>query len=223
MTLEGEYTRRVKGQIIVGFNRRFSPLAGELKEFVGGRGPLTVMYRCNAGTLPPDHWISDPSEGGRIIGEACHFFDLFAYLTEARPTTVYAMAPSGLSADDAVVTISYDDGSVCQLTYTSAGPSSYSKERIEVFAGGCVAVLDDFRILQLCGEGKTPKPKKLMQADKGHAAELAAVVDAMRAGRKLPIESESLFATTLVSFAALESIRSGEPVAIEDAIKELTV
>jgi len=212
-----------KGQILVGFNRRFSPLASELKEFVRGRGAMSVMYRCNAGSLPPDHWISDPSEGGRIIGEACHFFDFFAYLTDARPTVISAMAPSGLSADDVLVTVSYDDGSVCQLTYTSVGPASYSKERVEVFAGGCVGVLDDYRQLQLSGAGKSRKPKKLMQADKGHAAELAATVDALRQGKEMPISVESLFTTTLVSFATLESIRSGEPIAIDDIVKELAV
>ncbi|NQU26385.1 MAG: Gfo/Idh/MocA family oxidoreductase [Candidatus Nealsonbacteria bacterium] len=194
-------------RLMVGFNRRFSPLAKQLKEFIGGRGPLTVSYRCNAGPLPTDHWISDPAEGGRIIGEACHFFDFFAYLTDATPQTVSAAAPSTGSPDDAVVTVTYDDGSVCQLTYTTVGPASFSKERIEAFAGGCVGVLEDFRRLELHGGGKRARRRKTLQADKGHAAELEAFLDAVQEGQESPIQITSLLATTLTSLAALESMR----------------
>jgi predicted dehydrogenase len=199
---------------MVGFNRRFAPLAGELKEFLRGRGPLSVQYRCNAGPPPDEHWIADPAEGGRIVGEACHFFDFFAFLTDSAPRSVFAAAPSTGSADDAAITVTYADGSVCQLFYTSAGSPAYSKERVEVFAGGCVGVLDDFRRLELHATGKRAKQHKLFQADKGHRDELAAFIAVVRAGGEMPIAAESLVATTLVSFAALESVRCGQPVAI---------
>lgn len=207
--------------VLVGFNRRFAPLTVALREHLAGRGPISAQYRCNAGPLGEGHWIADPSEGGRIIGEACHFFDVFAYLTGGRPTSVFAAAPSGASADDAAVTVSYDDGSVCQLIYTSLGPSAYSKERIEAFAGGAAGVIEDFRTLGLHGGARRIKPRKLLQADKGHAQELAAMVDAVRRGQPSPIAMECLVDTTLVSFAALESIQRGEPIelrAMRDAL-----
>ena len=200
--------------LLIGFNRRFAPLAVELKNHFTGRGPLNVQYRCNAGPLPAEHWISDPSEGGRIIGEACHFLDFFTFLTDAAPLTVYAAAPSVDSADDAAITITYADGSVCQLVYSSTGPSSYSKERVEVFGGGMAGVLTDFRTLEVQSDKTRFKPRKSMQADKGHSRELAAFVDAIQFGRPSPISVESLFDTTLVSFAALESIQQGSPISI---------
>jgi len=206
--------------VMVGFNRRFSPLAVKLKEFFAGRGPLTVLYRCNAGPVPEGHWIADPAEGGRILGEACHFFDFFTYLTDAPPQTVHAAAPGTDSIDDALVTVTYADGSVCQLAYASTGPASYSKERVEVFGGGCAGALVDFRHLQLNAEGQRPKRMKRMKADKGHAEELAATVEAVRAGREMPIEINSLFDTTLVSLATLESIRHGKPIAVEELRRE---
>ncbi|HLA85457.1 MAG TPA: bi-domain-containing oxidoreductase, partial [Thermoguttaceae bacterium] len=175
------------GSVMVGFNRRFSPLAVSLKEFLSGRGPLCVQYRCNAGQLPKDHWIADPAEGGRIIGEACHFFDFFAFLTGSTPVTVMAAAPSTGSPDDAAVTVTYEDGSVCQLLYTSVGPSSYGKERVEAFAGGAAGVIDDYRILSLHGGPRRIRPRKLMQADKGHAREIAALLESLRQGRSAPI------------------------------------
>ena len=200
--------------LLIGFNRRFAPLAVELKKHFTGRGPLNVQFRCNAGPLPADHWISDPSEGGRIIGEACHFLDLFTFMTGAAPLTVFAAAPSVNSADDAAITITYADGSVCQLLYSSTGPSSYGKERIEVFGGGMAGVLTDFRTLEVHSDKERFKPRKSMQADKGHGRELAAFVDAIRHGRPSPIGVESLFDTTLVSFAALESIQQGTPISM---------
>ncbi|MEA1952373.1 MAG: Gfo/Idh/MocA family oxidoreductase, partial [Planctomycetota bacterium] len=192
----------------------FAPLAVELKEHFTGCGPLNVQYRCNAGSLPADHWISDPSEGGRIIGEACHFLDFFTFLTGAEPVTVFAAAPSVESIDDAVITVTYADGSVCQLVYSSTGPSSYSKERVEVFAGGMAGVLTDFRTLEIHSDSERFKPRKSMQADKGHSRELAAFVDAIQCGEQSPISTESLFDTTLVSFAVLESIQQGMPISI---------
>ncbi|MBN1912293.1 MAG: bi-domain-containing oxidoreductase [Pirellulales bacterium] len=209
------------GSLMVGFNRRFAPLAVEMKEFLTGRGPLNVQYRCNAGRPPQDHWIGNPSEGGRILGEACHFFDFFAYLTGAAPVSVFAVAPSTESADDAAVTISHADGSVCQLVYTAAGPASYGKERVEAFAGGVAAVLEDFRRLELHGETQRHKPRKLMQGDKGHAQEITAWIESLRQGIESPISTASLFDTTLVSIATLASIQCGEPVAMDALRKEV--
>jgi len=205
------------GSVMVGFNRRFSPLAVSLREHLGGRGPLCVQYRCNAGPLPEGHWIADPAEGGRIIGEACHFFDFFAFLTDSSPVQVMAAAPSTGSADDAAVTVTYEDGSVCQLVYTTMGPASYSKERVEAFAGGAAGVIEDYRLLAIHGGGRRVKPRKLMQADKGHAAEIVAVIEAIGQGRPAPIAFDSLVDTTLVSFAAMESIGRGEPILLADA------
>jgi len=203
------------GRLMVGFNRRFSPLAQRLKEFVAGRGPLAVHYRCNAGPLPAEHWISDPAEGGRILGEACHFFDLFAYLTGARPRSVFAASPAP-GSDDALITVSYGDGSVCQLAYVGSGPASYSKERIEVFAPGRVGFIEDFRRLGLQEEGGRLKQRKLFQADKGHADEMKACLAAIQAGREMPIPLESLVETTLVGLAAVRSVQLGRPVALSE-------
>ena len=208
--------------LIIGFNRRFSPLAAELKGHFAGRGPLNVQYRCNAGPLPAEHWISDPSEGGRIIGEACHFIDFFAFLTGAAPVNVFAAAPSIDSADDAAITISYADGSVCQLIYSSTGPSSYSKERIEVFGGGMAGTLTDFRRLEITSDNKRFKPRKLMQADKGHSQELRAFAESIRRGEPSPISVESLFDTTLVTIAVLESIQRGVPISMSEMRERVT-
>ncbi|MBC7336895.1 MAG: Gfo/Idh/MocA family oxidoreductase, partial [Clostridia bacterium] len=129
------------GHLMVGFNRRFAPLAQELKQFIKDRGPLSVTYRVNAGPIPRDHWLADPAEGGRIIGEACHFFDFFAFLTDSEPVELQRLSADGVSPrDDGQFLVRYQDGSICHLIYTTTGSPGFSKERIEVHGGGCSAV-----------------------------------------------------------------------------------
>ena len=204
-----EALESTSGRLMVGFNRRFSPLGIELKRFFEGKGPLTVSYRCNAGPLPDDHWISDPAEGGRIIGEACHFFDFFAFLTDSLPETVYAAAPANIRGDDAVITVTYSDGSVCQLVYTSSGPASFGKERVEVFAAGCAGVLEDFKRLTLLGNSCRHKSRRPLRADKGHKSEVQACLNGLRSGTGTPIPGESIVTTSLLSLAAAGSLHSG--------------
>jgi len=204
------------GLLMVGFNRRFSRLAVELKEYLRGSGPLTVNYRCNAGPLPEDHWIADPSEGGRIVGEACHFFDFFAFLTDSEPERVWASPMAPVSPDDMVVTVSNSDGSVCQLTYVSSGPAALSKERVEVIGGGRVGIIEDFRTLMLARNEGAGKKRKLLRSEKGHLAEMEAFVRSVKQGSPAPISPESLLATTSVSLAAVASARSERPVPVSD-------
>ncbi|MCR4414980.1 MAG: bi-domain-containing oxidoreductase, partial [Thermoguttaceae bacterium] len=205
-------------RLMVGFNRRFAPLARELKEHLAGRGPLAVHYRCNAGQLAADHWLASAEEGGRIIGEACHFFDFFQYLTDSEPVEVFARCPGPqTSLDEAQATVTYADGSVCHLLYTTRGPASYSKERIEVFAGGRVGVLEDFHTLWLESETGRHTRRRLFRPDKGHAAELQAFVEAVRGGTAMPIVAESLLATTMIAVAAVESMHRQQPVRLADS------
>ena len=206
--------------LMVGFNRRFSPLAMALKEHLSGHGPMMMQYRCNAGPLPAEHWLADPAEGGRIVGEACHFVDLFQFLTDHRPVRVYATSLAE-HADDMALSIDYEDGSIGQLIYTSQGPPTYSKERLEVMAGGRVGVIDDFRTLQWQTPSTGLRKRKLGRADKGHRDELVRFFDAIEHGKEMPIPVESLVDTTLVTLGALRSAGTGRPVAIDELMAEL--
>lgn len=199
--------------LMVGFNRRFAPLSVALREaFQKRRGPLMIQYRVNAGVVPLDSWIQDPAVGGgRIIGEACHMVDLCSFLAGALPTRIHAER-AGANVDDVVLLLRYADGTVATITYAASGDPSWPKERIEVLGDGAVAVLDDFRSLDL-SRGRR-RQHSILQ-DKGHAAEAEAFVSAVRRGGPSPIPMESLVATTRATFAALESLATGMPIALE--------
>jgi predicted dehydrogenase/threonine dehydrogenase-like Zn-dependent dehydrogenase len=198
--------------VSVGFNRRFAPLAQSLKSQVSGlKSPFHIHYRINAGYLPPEHWNHDPAiGGGRIIGEACHFIDFITFLVGAAPASVtaHALPDSGKYSEDNVsMTFTFPDGSIGVVDYLANGDKSFPKERVEVFCGGTVAVLDDFVSLQITKEGKT-KEERLAQ-DKGWVNEWKAFVKAIREGDVLPIPYEQLIGVTKSTFAAVESLRAG--------------
>jgi predicted dehydrogenase/threonine dehydrogenase-like Zn-dependent dehydrogenase len=187
--------------VMVGFNRRFAPMAVALKKHFTGIHPLSVHYRVNAGTIPAEHWVADPAEGGRIVGEGCHFLDFFAFLTDSEPVSVDRIAVDRNSPDDVQLLLTYANGSVCHLTYTTTGAKATSKERVEVFGGGRSGILDDYRSLQLdTGSKRVVNQKAWLSQDKGHAAEIAQFIEAVAQNRPMPISLESLISTTLASF-----------------------
>ncbi len=206
-----------QGLLTVGFNRRFAPLAQRLREFYGGRSePMHVHYRVNAGYLPLSHWTQDPDiGGGRIIGEGCHFVDFITSLVGAPPVCVnaQAMPDNGKYREDNVsLTLTFADGSIGVVDYLANGDKSVAKERVEIFCGGKVAVLDDFRRLETVEAGR----KKAVSGaqDKGWTNEWMTFEKAIRDGGEPPIPYDDILGVTKATFAAMESIRCKAPVEI---------
>ena len=190
----------------VGFNRRFSPYAIAAKNaLASAAGPKQIVCRVNAGPLPKTHWLLDPAEGGgRLIGEGCHFFDLMAWLAGSVPESVTAQR-IGDSVDDVSAAVRFADGSVGTLIYTGLGDPRYPKERIEIFVGGGVAVIDDFRAVEFSGlPGKGAKGAQ----DKGHKAALANFVSAVTGSGLLGVTVYDGLIATACAEAALAAIKS---------------
>lgn len=201
--------RRPDRQVMVGFNRRFSPHIQKLRTLIAGRSePLAMSMTINAGFIPPEHWTQDPVRGGgRIIGEACHFIDLLAFLAGAPVRTVSAaMAGEGpvTRTDKMSIVLSFADGSVGAVNYFANGSKQYPKERLEVFSEGRVLLMDNFR--KLIGYGvRGFRSLATLRQDKGHAAEFAAFVESVRSGSGPLIPMSELVNATLASFAAMTS------------------
>jgi predicted dehydrogenase/threonine dehydrogenase-like Zn-dependent dehydrogenase len=201
--------------LLVGFNRRFAPLAVAAKRFFEPRtNPLAITYRVNAGRLPQDSWILDPRiGGGRIVGEVCHFVDLFCFLTDAVPTRIAAeatAAPGHRPSDpDAVsITLTMSDGSTGMIQYLTNGDPGLAKEYMEVSSGGRTAVLENFRRLTCYRDNRRSRQRIWTQA-KGHREELAAFVAAARDGSPMPIDPATLVAVTQTTFLIQRSIEAG--------------
>jgi len=209
-----------QGQLMAGFNRRFSPLALKARELFSDRAtPLSINYRVNAGRVPRGHWAVDPKEGGgRIIGEVCHFIDFIHFITGSLTTRVYAEPIStsnqDVNSEDSVfITLRLADGSNGSIAYLAEGDRALPKERIEIFGSGKSFVLDDFRSGSAWQNGRETKTK-LRAQDKGQKDEIRAVCAMVRDGGQSPIALDDLATTTRATFRILESLRTGLPVEV---------
>jgi|SRR5579859_1080992 len=203
--------------VMAGFNRRFAPASVKIKDFFSDRcEPIFIHIRINAGHLPREHWTQSSVNGGRIIGEACHFLDWARYIVGRNIVAVYARAmPDGAlyNRDNVVMVFSFADGSVANILYLANGDKSLSKEYYEVFCAGSVARLEDYRTLEFVRRGKRTNIK--CDYDKGHKRELEQTLTAMREGQPSPIAFEELVEVTAASFAVIDSLNFGVPVALE--------
>lgn len=207
--------------VMVGYNRRFAPLVVRLRQRLAGAGrPLILSYRVNAGAVPRESWLRDDAEGGgRLVGEACHFVDLLAFLGESPVRRVHAVRPgaegAGLDPETFTATLELANGSVGTLVYSADGDAAHPKERLEVIGGGAVAVLDDFRALTVTHRGRSER-FRTWGRDKGHAAELVATVTALRAGLAEPIPFAESVGGMRATFAIRRSLATGLPVEVAD-------
>ncbi len=205
--------------LMVGFNRRFAPLARRLYEFIQPRRePLAATYRINAGSLPLTHWTQDPLQGGgRVIGEVCHFVDFLTFLVGAPPISVIAHGlpdDSRYCEDNVVMTFTFADGSLGSISYLANGDDAYAKERVEVFTAGMVAILDNFRTLELVRGGRRKVISSRLRQDKGHRQEWEIYASAILSGTPPPIPYEQLFGVTEATFAALEALHTRQSVPV---------
>lgn len=205
-------------KLMVGFNRRFSPVAREIKRRLeGANEPLVMNIRVNAGFIPKDHWTQlDEIGGGRIVGEMCHFIDLMQFFTDAKPVSVYAdcvnSENSRIKTDDNIsVIVKFKDGSVGNLIYVANGDKSLPKEQIEVFCAGKIGIINDFRGGFFHSKNKV---EKLKLNGKGHKQEVLAFMEALVTEKNSPISFESIYDTTLITFKIQDSLKTGLPQSI---------
>jgi len=201
--------------VMVGFNRRYAPLAIELKQFFKTRvGPMVSYYRVNAEKIPPEHWLYDNEQGGsRLISEACHFIDFLSYITGSNiasvsTNTIFSRSSKPDELDNFIITLSFVDGSIGTIIYTNKGDDAYSKEMCEFFADGAVASLIDFRKLEFISNGKRKQFRKRFSLDKGHHGELQKFVELITAGSINKEDFENYISSSLVTLNARKKIIS---------------
>lgn len=203
--------------VVVGFNRRFSPLAVKMRSLLG-EGSKNIVATMNAGFIPGDVWIHDLEVGGgRIIGEACHYIDLCTYLAGSKVTAV-CMSSLGKNpeenTDNASILLKYENGTNAVINYFANGSKSYSKERIETYSQELTLVLDNWRTLK--GYGVKGFSSMKTKQDKGHKKQFELLVNSLKKGGKAIVPFEETYNTTLASFAAIESLKQGKWIKLEE-------
>lgn len=199
----------------VDFNRSFSPFIQKIKEMVKKRNnPMMIHYRMNAGLIPRDHWIYSPANGGRIIGEACHIFELFCFLTDAEPVSISVESINSNNdaikkADNFIAKIRMNDGSCCSLLYTSIGNAESGKEYMEIFFDGKSIIMNDFYELKGFGLSKNFNQVSRVQ-DKGHEDILKRFFSAVQAQNyQPPVSYKRILTATEISLIVADLISAG--------------
>ena len=198
--------------LIVGFNRRYSPLVLKVKDKMSKMdGPFLITLRVNAGFVPASRWIQDPAlSGGRIIHECCHFFDLFDFLLnqsdpEVHVQTAGVNGSTTVARDNVSVTLKYPDGSIASLIYTALGGKSMDRERMEVFGQGTSMVIEDFKELKTFGQA--PTRTVLKGQEKGHAPEFNELSKLLHGNKSATITTDEVFAAMELTFRVDEALR----------------
>jgi len=211
-----EALAKSSGSVQVGFNRRFAPISVELKKLLAtAPGPKTASFRVVPGKLEPPHWYANYAEsGGRVLGEACHFFDYFCFLFDAKPLRVSAQTTWPANGrlpfpDSLTAQVEFADGSCGQLVYTAEGDSSWPKEECTVFGAGFVAEIVNFQQLVI---HRGRKKSTHSGNGKGHAEQMAAWASFLRGQAAHPLPFEQSRQSMLLTFAALESIQQARTV-----------
>jgi predicted dehydrogenase/threonine dehydrogenase-like Zn-dependent dehydrogenase len=176
---------------MLGHNRRFAPATQALREFLAGAGPMNIRYTVHAGPLPETHWLADPAQGGRIVGEVCHFVDWCRAMIGAPIERIEADRRGELPNEDVDATLCFVDGSVAKIQYDCLAPGKLPKEQIEISAGRRAATLEDFARVTFTSEGKQ---KTASFRGKGQSEMVAAFLDG-RASGKMPVAFEEWVAS----------------------------
>ncbi len=202
--------------LLVGFNRRFAKSIQDIKKYFPS-GPFNFLYRVNAGKIPLNHWTQFEEQGGRIIGEVCHFIDTLSFLCDSHPKIVFAQSLSEKAGntkeeDTLSIVMKFGDGSIGTIIYQANGDASIPKEYLEVSALQRSAILNNFESVDFYSGGKK---KSKNYFGKGHKEEVEAFINAIRKGENSPIDLETLFLTTKTTFAVVQSLRTGLPVEVK--------
>ena len=202
-------------RLMVGFNRRFSPHMLKVKSLFLAEQPKAMNFRVNAGAVPKEHWIHDPEiGGGRIIGEVCHFIDLAMDVAGSKITSVYAdvLKEPGNLDDTLAVTLSFENGSIANISYFSNGSKRLPKEYLEIFCHGQAVIIHDFKTMEIYG--KSVSKMKLRTQDKGHKKELSCFFDSIKNGDQSPISFDEIYHSTAVTFAVIESLQANRGISM---------
>ena len=191
--------------LMVGFNRRFSPLLVEMRARFGQSSePTSARYLVSAGRLGSDSWYRDNEvEGSRFVGEGGHFVDTMSWWIGCDPVEVTTMAGGG--PDEVQVSLRYGNGSLATISYLTSMHRRFPKETFEVSSGGRTARLDNFKRITVWAGPRARVGRHFGPPDKGQSAEIKAFLEALRAGGPMPISLDSLVATTRATLAAAPS------------------
>lgn len=221
-----EAVREAGVKYSIGYNRGLAPMIEQARKLLASQGEhKKMMYHRLQAPFPEDSWTHDPTVGGgRFVGEGCHIFDLFCRLTDSPVTRVYAAGGTFLDPqkvtipDSALVTLSFEDGSVATVLINSAGCGKFPKEATEIYCDGKAIYIENFKHMQTVGyDSIGTTVTNTEQGDKGHTEQMTRFFDAVAEGTPAPNDERIAIRAALLSYKVVESLESGGPINVDQA------
>jgi predicted dehydrogenase len=204
-----------QSRVFLGFNRPRSRLFGMLQQLLQQeRGPLMINWFVAGHAISDDHWYFDEKEGGRVLGNLCHWTDLTLHMVGwkvAFPCTIVPATPQG-SKSDYVVSVMFADASCASITFSAKGHTFEGvREVLNVHRGNLLANLTDFQVLTTEVVEKR-RTRKLAHRDHGHRTNIAHSL-------RSPVGEDLSYVRATAKFflAIRQAIESGEPVTLSAA------
>ena len=195
--------------LMVGFNRRFSRFSIWAKQQIPENVQMTIHMVINAGNLNPDHWADKKAQGGRIIGEVCHFIDLAQYFTNSKVSSVSAYQ-NGTSAGDHIINLEMESGSIINITYVTSGNRRHRRESVEIYCGGKIISIENFKKARSISTSSTKTISNWLSTDRGHVNQLNHLYKLISNPHATNQNDRDYINTTLTSFAIEQAILTRE-------------
>lgn len=208
-TLRESFNENEKPILMVGFNRRFSKFSEWAKKQLPSNTTLTMNIIVNAGTLNPNNWSDQSNQGGRIIGEICHFIDLAQFFTDSSVSSVFAYQIDS-STGDYVINLKMASGSIINITYVTSGNRRHRREYVEIYCGGTIVSIDNFKKATLTSQSSSKSISNWLSTDRGHRKQLAYLYQSIAPSTINKTTTSDPVNTTLASFAIETSILTGQ-------------
>ncbi len=204
--------RHPKVKVFLGFNRPRSTLFKSLSALLAQQhGPLMINWFVAGHEIPDDHWYFDEKEGGRVLGNLCHWTDLTLKLVgmaNAFPCTIVPATPAG-SKSDYVVSVMFADQSCASITFSAKGHTFEGvREVLNVHKGDLLANITDFQSLS-AEVVASRHNRRLFHRDHGHGVN---ILNSMTSSSGEDLHYIS--ATAKFFLAIRKAIDSGQPVAL---------
>ena len=211
------YNSKESSALMVGFNRRFSSHALEIKKQIKDvSSPINIIANMNAGFVPSDNWVNKENiGGGRIIGEACHLIDLCIFFTNSLVSNVCMSGIESVNNEglnEGSILLKFKNNSNAVINYFTNGAEAYQKERVEIYSNKRTFIIDDYKNSYSFGD----KTKYLLKNvnDKGHKNQFYNYVNAINNGLNSPIDIKEIINCTKTTFACVKSFRKQKWISI---------
>lgn len=205
-------------KVYLGFNRPRSRIFRFIQRYLDQQsGPIMINWFIAGHEIPDDHWYFSRQEGGRILGNICHWTDLTLRLVGMNEAFPVEIIPGSLpeSKSDFAITYRFHDDSIASITFSAKGHTFEGvREWLNAHKGDALVGMKDFHSAQIDIREKKLTLRQVFR-DHGHRAN---ILNSLRGGHSVQIPE--LVATASLFLATRDAVESNHPVRVTGGLRD---